>query len=109
MSSTIRIHSRQEQSFLFEHNQSCALLDVQVQIFTVSGKLVKTLTEVVDTHQGLRDRLTWDGRDEYGDKLGRGVLCISIESNDTRRSERRSIREAGASLIHNNLMNAPSV
>jgi flagellar hook assembly protein FlgD len=65
--------------FLFEHNQSCDLLDVQVQIFTVSGKLVKTINNVVDTHIGVKDQLSWDGRDEYGDKLGRGVYVYRLK------------------------------
>ncbi|MFT4681332.1 MAG: hypothetical protein ACI9YU_001176, partial [Flavobacteriales bacterium] len=34
-------------SFHFEHNQACNALAVQVQVFTVSGKLVKTINEVV--------------------------------------------------------------
>ncbi|NNC83222.1 MAG: type IX secretion system sortase PorU [Flavobacteriales bacterium] len=65
--------------FLFEHNQDCALLSVEIQIFTVSGRLVKTIQEVVDTHTGLRDRLVWDGRDDYGDELGRGVYVYRLK------------------------------
>jgi hypothetical protein len=30
-------------SFFFEHNRPCDALDVQVQVFTVSGKLIKTI------------------------------------------------------------------
>ncbi|NNK81277.1 MAG: type IX secretion system sortase PorU, partial [Flavobacteriales bacterium] len=65
--------------FLFEHNQSCDILEVQVQIFTVSGKLVKTINNVIDTHLGVKDQLVWDGRDEYGDRLGRGVYVYRMK------------------------------
>jgi len=28
---------------MFQHNQNCSSLDVDIQVFTVSGKLVKTI------------------------------------------------------------------
>ncbi|MBL0342303.1 MAG: type IX secretion system sortase PorU [Bacteroidetes bacterium] len=34
-------------SFFFEHNRPCNTLDVQVQVFTVSGKLIKTINRQV--------------------------------------------------------------
>lgn len=59
--------------FMMEHNQSCDVLDVLVQIYTISGKLVKTLSAQTQT-QGFTVRgLSWDGLDEYGDKLANGV------------------------------------
>jgi hypothetical protein len=64
--------------FFFEHNKSCSFLDVQVQVFTVSGRLVKTLSDRV-TGNGFRsDAIPWDGRDEYGDKLARGVYVYRL-------------------------------
>jgi len=65
--------------FLFEHNQACEALNVQVQVFTVSGKLVKTLETDVDAHKALRNQIVWDGRDDYGDKLGRGVYVYKLK------------------------------
>jgi len=64
--------------FFFEHNKSCSFLDVQVQIFSVSGRLVKTLGERVNTSGFRSDPITWDGRDEYGDKLARGVYVYRL-------------------------------
>lgn len=64
--------------FHFEHN--CPeMLEVQVQIFTVSGKLVKTIRQSVTSapfREGYRtDKfgIPWDGLDDYGNKIGRGV------------------------------------
>lgn len=65
--------------FLFEHNKNCESLEVQVQVFTVSGKLVKTISRYVDASDMERDMLTWDGRDEYGDRLARGVYMYRLK------------------------------
>ena len=64
---------------MFEHNQSCTSLDVQVQVFTVSGKLVKTINETV-LSQGFRnDPIQWNGLDDYGQKIGRGVYLYNLK------------------------------
>ncbi|MFM8242991.1 MAG: FlgD immunoglobulin-like domain containing protein, partial [Crocinitomicaceae bacterium] len=66
-------------SFMFEHNQSCSSLDVQVQVMTVSGKLVRTIQQTVPT-QGFRvEGLQWDGRDDFGDQLAKGVYIYRIK------------------------------
>lgn len=64
--------------FHFEHN--CPdVLEVQVQVFTVSGKLVKTIRQQVSSapfREGYRtDKfgIPWDGLDDFGNKIGRGV------------------------------------
>jgi flagellar hook assembly protein FlgD len=68
--------------FMFEHNQSCERLFVKVQIFTVSGKLVKTINEYVEP-QGFRVRnVHWDGMDEFGDPLARGTYIYKITASD---------------------------
>ncbi|MDO5655263.1 MAG: type IX secretion system sortase PorU [Flavobacteriaceae bacterium] len=64
--------------FHFEHN--CPeILEVQVQVFTVSGKLVKTIRQQVSSapfREGYRtDKfgIPWDGLDDFGNKIGKGV------------------------------------
>ncbi len=65
--------------FFFEHNQICSLLEVQVQIFTVSGKLVKNIDQFVST-QGFRSEpIEWNGRDDFGDKIGKGVYVYRVK------------------------------
>lgn len=66
-------------SFMFEHNQPCNSLDVQVQIFTVSGKLVKTISETVLSSGFRNDPIDWDGLDDYGQKIGRGVYLYNLK------------------------------
>jgi hypothetical protein len=70
-------------SFFFEHNRPCNTLDVQVQVYTVSGKLIKTLNRSV-TCEGYRvDNLEWDGRDDYGDPIGKGVYVYRLKIRDS--------------------------
>ncbi len=76
--------------FFFEHNQVCHSMDVQIDIFTVSGKLVKTIFQNVNTTAFRSDGINWDGRDEYGDKLGKGVYVyrLKIETPDGQKAEK---------------------
>ncbi len=65
-------------TFMFEHNRPFIPMDVQVQVFTVSGKLIKTLAARI-TPTGYRsDDIQWDGLDDYGDKIGKGVYIYKL-------------------------------
>jgi hypothetical protein len=65
--------------FYFDHNQSNLNLDVLIQVFTITGKLVKT----IETHMvsdGFRSTaIHWDGRDDYNDRIARGVYIYKIK------------------------------
>ena len=70
--------------FWFNHNSSDAL-DVSVQIFTVSGKLVKTINGQTNSSEccgkgtsALSRDMVWDGRDDFGDKIGKGVYIYKL-------------------------------
>jgi len=66
-------------TFHFDHNKPGQDIKVQVQIFTVSGKLIKNLqTETVTTGNHF-DQLTWDGKDEYGDQIAKGVYVYKVK------------------------------
>ena len=68
-------------TFFFDHNQAGSVpgpLDVQVQIFTVAGRLVRTLTAVVPSTEAHQKSITWNGRDEYNDQLARGVYVYRL-------------------------------
>ncbi|SFI07508.1 type IX secretion system sortase PorU [Halpernia frigidisoli] len=67
----------------FEHNCNDAL-DVNAQIFTITGKLVKTISTQVTAEpffQGFRTPRTaieWDGKDDFGDTVAKGVYIFKI-------------------------------
>jgi hypothetical protein len=64
--------------FHFDHNRAGEDLDVSVQIYTVSGKLIKTLdTKVYSSNSHFSD-LDWNGRDDFGDRIGRGVYVYRV-------------------------------
>ena len=70
--------------FWFNHNSSDPL-DVSVQIFTVSGKLVKTINGQTNSSEccgkgtsALSRDIVWDGRDDFGDKIGKGVYIYKL-------------------------------
>ncbi|AXT20938.1 T9SS C-terminal target domain-containing protein [Flavobacteriaceae bacterium AU392] len=72
--------------FWFNHNSS-EVLDVSVQIFTVSGKLVRTINGQTNgdgkSTSSLSRDIVWDGRDDFGDKIGKGVYVykLTVRSN----------------------------
>lgn len=66
-------------SFYFGHNQPYENLDVIISIFTVSGKLVKTLEANMTCDGYLSQPIEWDGLDEYGDKIGKGVYIYKVK------------------------------
>ena len=75
--------------FFFEHNQPGGTFDIQVSIYTISGKLVKTLydTQFMD---GNRCRaISWDGLDDFGDKLAKGTYLyrVRVKNQDGKTAE----------------------
>ncbi|GAB4132578.1 MAG: type IX secretion system sortase PorU [Bacteroidia bacterium] len=76
-------------AFYFEHNQPCAEFNVMIQIFTVSGKLVKTINDQVHTDGYRSTPIFWDGKDDYGDNIGRGtyVYKVFVRSPDGQTAE----------------------
>ncbi len=71
-------------TFNFEHNRPGVELKVQVQIYTVSGKIIKTINSVINSDGYRVDNIEWDGLDEYGDKIGKGVYIykVNVSSSD---------------------------
>ena len=64
--------------FMFEHNQVCQELETKIEIFTASGILVKSINQLVKSDGFRINEINWDGKDNYGDKLGRGVYIYKI-------------------------------
>lgn len=69
--------------FWFTHNRPFEPLDVQVQVFTVTGKVVKTINQSVSTDGFLCRDIKWDGRDDFGDRIGKGVYVYKLTVRST--------------------------
>lgn len=64
--------------FHFDHNKAGEDLEVMVQIFTVSGNLIKTLNGYYPASRTRISDLAWNARDEFGDKLAKGVYIYKL-------------------------------
>jgi hypothetical protein len=69
--------------FWFNHNKPNEPLEVQVQVFTVSGKLVKTINKIVQTSGTLARNISWNGLDDFGNKIGKGVYIYKLKVKST--------------------------
>jgi len=81
--------------FIFQHNQPGIPLDVRLEIFTVSGKLVKSFSEVIVNEGFLSRDIRWNGRDDFGDKIGKGVYVYKLKV----RSRNGSVTEKYEKLV----------
>lgn len=67
--------------FQFDHTLVNEEVDVIIQVYTVSGRLVRTIRENLPFSDGslrLDDCIEWDGTDDYGDQLARGTYLYQV-------------------------------
>jgi Peptidase family C25 len=70
--------------FWFEHNRPNEDLEASIRIFTLDGKLVKTIRQTINT-PGIRSSdIEWNGTDEYGSRLVKGIYLyqVAIETRE---------------------------
>ncbi|PZX91931.1 peptidase C25 [Flavobacterium aquariorum] len=64
--------------FWFTHNKPNEPLEVQVQVLTITGKVVWTKNQTITTPGFLSREVTWDTRDDFGNKIGKGVYVYKL-------------------------------
>ncbi|MEY2630560.1 MAG: hypothetical protein RLZZ469_1457 [Bacteroidota bacterium] len=69
--------------FWFSHNRPFEPLEVQVQVMTITGKIVWTKNQTVTTDGFLSREITWDGKDDFGDRIGKGVYIYKLTVKST--------------------------
>lgn len=73
--------------FWFNHNSSDPL-DIMVQVYTVSGKLVRTLRGVSSSgnygSNSLSRDVIWDGKDDFGEKVAKGTYVYKLKVKSER-------------------------
>lgn len=69
--------------FWFSHNKPYELLEVQIQVITITGKIVKTINQIINTEGFLSRDISWDGKDDFGDKIGKGVYIYKLTVKST--------------------------
>ncbi len=65
--------------FMFDHNQSAQPFTAELKIFSMSGKLVKTFYQDFEPGSFHANSIEWDGLDEYGDLIGKGVYMYKLK------------------------------
>ncbi|MBK9254694.1 MAG: type IX secretion system sortase PorU [Saprospiraceae bacterium] len=81
--------------FNFEHDLANTELDVQINIYSISGKLVKTISDTRFTTGFRINDIPWDGRDDYESKLAKGVYLykVKVTSKDLNLSRESSFEK----------------
>jgi len=76
-------------TFYFNHNKPYSQIEAIIQIYTPSGKLVKTLKKEFYTDSFKSEPIEWDGLDDFGNKIGRGVYIyrLKLRSNKSETAE----------------------
>jgi hypothetical protein len=69
--------------FWFTHNKPNESLEVHVQIFTISGKIIKTIRQTIQTTGSLSRTIKWNGLDDFGNRLGKGVYIYLLKVKST--------------------------
>ena len=66
--------------FQFNHSLGNIPLDVKVDIYTITGQKVKSIEALWTGTETLQpgDCISWDGNDEFGDPLARGIYLYRI-------------------------------
>ncbi|MBW8052084.1 MAG: T9SS type A sorting domain-containing protein, partial [Cytophagales bacterium] len=73
-------------TFHFDHNRAGDDLNAQVQIYTISGKLIKTINSYIpaESSNAHISDLKWNGRDDFGNKIGNGVYIYKVKIRSDR-------------------------
>ncbi len=65
-------------NFWFEHNRPGDNLNVRIQVYSLSGKVVKTIQSEVFAAESRVREIEWDGKDDFGNNIARGVYVYHI-------------------------------
>jgi hypothetical protein len=79
--------------FWFEHNKPGQDLQVRLQIFTLTGRTIKMIQKTINTSGNRSNDLEWDGRDDYGDKIGRGIYLYRLSVTAPGRLKKEKIEK----------------
>ncbi len=76
--------------FHFDHNKAGQNLNIVITIFSISGKVIKTIDQFVPAANGHVSEISWNGRDDYDDKPSKGVYIyrIRIRTDDGQSTEK---------------------
>lgn len=65
--------------FYFDHNQPCCDLEVEIKIFTITGALVTTINQTVQTTGMNISPIVWNGCNDGGKRLDSGLYLYHLK------------------------------
>ncbi len=68
----------QETFFKFTHNQPFSELDVRIEIYDLSGRLIQTIETMVNSPSYQSPPIHWDGKDREGRLIGNGIYLYRL-------------------------------
>ncbi|MGV3505019.1 MAG: type IX secretion system sortase PorU [Adhaeribacter sp.] len=71
-------------TFRFDHNRVNEDLDIQIHIFTVTGKILKRMQARLPASAGSLPSLVWDGRADSGARISPGIYLYQITLRSSR-------------------------
>ncbi len=76
--------------FHFDHNRAGQNLSIVVTVYTISGKVIKTIEQYIPSANSHVAEISWNGRDDYDDKPSKGVYIyrINIKTDDGQSAEK---------------------
>lgn len=80
-------------AFMFEHNRPGDQLQCLIRIYSISGKVVKTITRTIITDGNRSFDIEWDGKDDFGQKIGRGVYIYQLEIKDSNGKKQSALQK----------------
>ncbi|HWR94234.1 MAG TPA: type IX secretion system sortase PorU [Flavobacterium sp.] len=79
--------------FWFTHNKPYEPLETQVQVMSISGKIIWSKNQIITTDGFLSRDITWDGRDNFGNRIGKGVYIYKLTVKSTLTNTKAEIYE----------------
>ena len=64
-------------------------------------KVVKTINQNVITDGFLSREITWDGKDDFGDKIGKGTYIYKLKVKSTTTNHTENLKDLDAEIIVN--------
>ena len=80
-------------TFMFEHNRPGDQLLVTIRIFSVAGKLVKSIYRTINNEGNRSFEIDWDGKDDFGNKIGRGVYIYQLDVKDSNGKKQSALQK----------------
>ena len=88
-------------SIIFEHNQGCDILDVEVLIYTNAGQLVRRIKTSVNS-SGYRvgdGEIVWDGRSDSGADLNQGLYIYTLRYASVNENGDKESKEMSSKMV----------